>query len=108
MPRQDIIYFRAGSPEVLTESVGQPATEERYGLDIAWAREGEYGDGGPGNVQIGMAFSPQELRRLGAPYKDGGFPIMRGLYTKPLTRDELNLMIRTLRRARDAAYGADE
>jgi hypothetical protein len=108
VPRQDIIYFRAAVPATSTEKTGQSAAEERRGLDISWSRPDENGDTTPGNVQIGMSFSPEELRRLSQPYSDGSFPFVRATYTEPLSRDQLNLMIRTLRRARDAAYGADE
>ena len=55
----------------------------------------------PADVQVQIDVSPEYLAQLAG---DGGVTVSSGI----LTRGEINHMIKTLRRARDAAYGADE
>jgi len=64
-------------------------------LDVSWSREPT------GWVQIGID-APTDF--LAGIIRDGATSV----WTDVLDRREINHMIRTLRRARDAAYGSDE
>ena len=103
MPRETIVHWQEAAD---TENTGEAA---RNGLDVSWSREGDqFG----GMVQIGLDMPLSVLRdirrELDADEKDPVSVVARALYTPSLDRRELNHLIRTLRRARDAAYGSDE
>ncbi|UDL15930.1 hypothetical protein QEH42_gp288 [Microbacterium phage Pumpernickel] len=75
---------------------------EEQSLEVNWNRDG-------GWVQLSIvapyqwwekAVDPDHFDVHGAPYQS--------VYTDVLSRSEINHLIKTLRRARDAAYGADE
>lgn len=55
-----------------------------------------------GNVQLESIVNTDHASQL---YENDNKVIK--FYTDPLTREEINLLIRALRRARDAAYGKD-
>lgn len=67
---------------------------EQPSLHVKWFHD-------PEHVQVQLDVSPEFLAQLTG---DGGARITSGI----LSRIEINHMIKTLRRARDAAYGADE
>ena len=74
---------------------------EAPSVDVLWNREGEW-------VQLAIDAPRDWWERFMASYENSpeqhSFPVV----TEVLTRKEINHLIRTLRRARDAAYGADE
>ncbi len=68
-------------------------------LDISWHRDGW--------VQVAMAIPKEKWDRIVQQFTD--YPDDEpNIYTDVLSRQEINNMIKTLRRARDQAYGADE
>ncbi|CAN5423893.1 hypothetical protein BH09ACT9_BH09ACT9_00590 [soil metagenome] len=73
-------------------------------LHVIWHPETEsFGDG---YVQVSLAFPKGFLAARAA--SDDDTAEKNWLYTPQLNRDELNRLIRTLRKARDRAYGTDE
>lgn len=63
-----------------------------------------------GSVQLSLSLNPTDTQRLIthiAEHPEDLEPFST-FYTEPLTRHEINEAIRNLKRARDAAYGADE
>lgn len=73
---------------------------EEPSLDVAWNRDA-------GWVQIGIDAPKDWWDRFFEGYRDHG-DTPYAVYTETLTRQQINKMIATLRRARDAAYGRDE
>lgn len=61
-----------------------------------------------GFVQIGMVIDEFEFQQRAKETNGDDSIRARGFYTKKLTRTQINEMIRVLKRARNAAYGADE
>ena len=76
---------------------------EEPSLDVTWRRE----DAG-GWVQIGFDAPRDWWERFIASYEGSPEAHHFAAWTAVLDRREINHMIRTLRRARDAAYGNDE
>jgi hypothetical protein len=74
---------------------------EEPSLDVHWNRDGEY-------VQIAIDAPTDWWKRFWDSHKDDKEVIAFSAFTDRLTRREINDLIKTLRRARDAAYGADE
>lgn len=75
------------------------AIHEEPSLEISWSRDGQC-------VQVAFV---APLAWLDAAQRDlAPNESHVSLYTEALSRAEINHMIRTLRRARDAAYGSDE
>ena len=68
-------------------------------LHVAWTK-GEH-------VQVALEVDVQ-YAELAQKMPNGSTDQMTFLWTPVLGREEINALIRTLRRARDAAYGADE
>ena len=64
------------------------------------------GSGYRGGVQVSLEVPADYLRHRAARLDES--VVNTSIFTNDLTRLELNRLIRTLRRARDAAYGADE
>lgn len=60
-----------------------------------------------GHVQVALEVE-QAYAELVLQHPNGESPSTTYLYSPPLDRADLNKMIRTLRQARDAAYGRDE
>lgn len=73
---------------------------EQPSLDVHWNRDGEY-------VQLAIDAPRTYWQRFLESYEGSPEATRFGVFTDRLTRSELNHLIRTLRRARDAAYGAD-
>lgn len=69
-------------------------------LDVSWGREASF-------VQLGLTVSKEWLEKLQADTITPNETHL-ALWTSVVDRHAINNMIRTLRRARDAAYGADE
>lgn len=74
---------------------------EEPSLDVSWNREA-------GWVQVAFDAPRDWWDRFYSAVVGSPEQHHMTAYTDVLTRTELNHMIRTLRRARDAAYGADE
>lgn len=108
MPRQDITFHNSEMTVPDPNGTEPIWHEEHHGLDLYWSRPGAYGDGTPGHVQIGLTASQTKITRFATFDPNEPTPTTRTFYTDDLTREQINLLIRTLRRARDAAYGADE
>ena len=84
-------------------------------LDVLWQRPIDklslpIGEDPQGSVQILLGLNPTDMknriRHLEEHPEDlESFSL---IFTEPLTRYEINNLIRTLKRARDAAHGSDE
>lgn len=70
-------------------------------VDVAWDRDGEV-------VQIGFTLSRERWLEVADMLREQPDITAHAEYTAPVSRAEINHTIRTLKRARDAAYGADE
>jgi len=73
----------------------------RPSLDVTWTRAGEW-------VQVSIDVPVPLLHELVSDCGHNPEIISINVVTDILTRSEINNMIRTLRRARDAVYGSDE
>jgi hypothetical protein len=106
MPREQINY-----PPLLEQTNDNPAVPPGHkdgdvwrdsALHVGWHADV---DGG-GHVQVALESDLSYLRMaLDSPNETEG---RTSMYTPVLNRAELNKLIRTLKRARDAAYGRDE
>jgi hypothetical protein len=84
------------------ESLPPGATlHEAPSLDVLWSRE-------YGSVQMGFEAPREWWDRFIESYQANKEMTHYGAFTELFSRTEINHMIKTLRRARDAAYGADE
>lgn len=101
-------------PPGMLESAGKPYTpgeplsdgavlREEPSLDLSWRRE----DVG-GWVQIGFDAPRDWWERFFASYDNSPEQRHFSAWTAVMDRRQINHMIKTLRRARDAAYGSDE
>lgn len=84
-------------------------------LDILWSRPISHmslpaGEEPNGSVQVQITMSPatmqDRINHIAAHPED--LEHFANVFTEPLTRSQINQMIRHLKRARDAAYGTDE
>lgn len=95
-----------------------PGTEAaRYPtVEVVWTRPEDgahraYDEDAEGHVQIGMMIDMVDMRHHFRYDKDGiNDPDLKAktFYTRGLTRTQINEFIKTLKRARDAAFGADQ
>ncbi|WP_144834087.1 hypothetical protein [Microbacterium sp. BH-3-3-3] len=105
MPRERVQHGKSYPIHELSGGGGEAAgaySDVTPSLDIEWARDPQ------GRVQIAIEFSRERWMAIAKDLQDNSVVEARAIYTESLDRRELNHMIRTLRRARDAAYGADE
>ena len=106
-PATDGYVTRIYKPGRETEShiPGSYITEEPS-LDVSWLRDTSGESTGWVQVSIDMPRKVwfERVKELESDVNQ----ISQAVYTETLTRDELNKMIRVLRRARDQAFGADE
>ncbi|HRN29775.1 MAG TPA: hypothetical protein PK890_08760 [Terrimesophilobacter sp.] len=84
-------------------------------LDVLWSRPIDMqslpiGEDAVGAVQVQIVASANEMRRRIDHVTERPEDLEHSgiVFTEPLTRGQLNHLIRTLKRARDAAFGADE
>lgn len=112
MPRETIIR---GATVLGTEIPGgytfEPFTGQSVGenqklftdptVDAAWDRDNEY-------VQLGFELTADKWIAIADMLREHPEIAKHAEYTAIVTRKELNATIRILKRARDAAYGADE
>lgn len=73
---------------------------EESSLDVHWQRDMW--------VQISLDIPRDKWIERAKEVESDKERISTAMYTETLTRDEINKMIRTLRKARDQAFGADE
>lgn len=112
MPREKVavvrwrIYDKDGRN--VNSGVGEPSEVPEGGhisyspgVELHWSRE-------YGNVQLSVEFPAEQWIVNAEQLKEDPDIKMRGIFTDGLSRREINDLIRTLRRARDAAYGKDE
>lgn len=89
-------------------------TPSRYpDLEVLWSRAGDsehlpVGEEAQGWVQIGLDMPRAEWERSFKEFERSPDLLARAVFSQSLTRGQINHMIRTLKRARDAAFGADE
>lgn len=74
---------------------------EGSAVSVHWSRDAEY-------VQLGLEAPRKWWDEVIASYIGSPELGRFDVYTESLTRKEINDLIKTLRRARDAAYGVDE
>lgn len=113
MPRQQVNTAHEQEPS----ASGSPV---RYSpvVELGWGGKPYENDpNGHGAVVLTMSISDEDvleradsIRKRREQGHDHAAPVdkMAAWSTPPLTRAELNLLIRTARRARDRAYGTDE
>lgn len=84
-------------------------------LDLLWQRPTDpnllpVGEESNGSVQVSIGLAPQDMQWRIDHLKNHPEDLedFSRVYTERLTRQQINHFIRTLKRARDAAYGADE
>jgi hypothetical protein len=93
MPKEQINH-----PQQVTSDSPQGYTTTSPTLHVGWNRAGW--------VQVSIATDTSSLARLVEDAQKHG-ESEPAIYTDELSRDEINRLIRTLRKARDQAYGAD-
>lgn len=71
------------------------------GVELNWSRD-------QGHVQLSIEFPREQWIANAETLKDDPQVTKRAIYTDSLSRYQINKLIKLLRRARDAAYGADE
>jgi hypothetical protein len=71
-------------------------------LDVVWQRDFD------GSVQIGLDLKRRYWIDTAKDIENEPLVNSRTVYTESLSRAEINHFIKTLRRARDAAFGSDE
>ena len=103
MPRQQINYPRPDLTQVDPDTGVETPTPLGQILEFHW-------DGNHGTVQVSMSIDTEILQRVLEQERreDGVMPERIWFYTEALTRGDLQRIIKTARRARDDAYGADE
>ncbi len=109
MPREQINFpapFEPqfdNSPDLAVHGESWPEPE----LNVSWTRGVDHGIG---VVQVSMLLPVAYVKHLANSLADPERmePSGIGAFSPSLSRDELNRLIRTLRRARDQAYGHDE
>ena len=76
---------------------------EMPSVDVTWNRDSSY-------VQLSIEAPRDWWDRFNDTYSQANSPDLHSyaVFSEVLDRREINHLIRTLRRARDAAYGADE
>ena len=70
-------------------------------VELNWSREHEH-------VQISIEFSRESWISIAKELEEDPRVAAKAIYSPGLSRYEINKLIKTLRRARDAAFGADE
>ena len=104
MPREQINYEKVKTlvDEGVISDLPPTGDQVRVGtptLHVSWLRDGF--------VQVAIEGDVSYFR-FAANTPDGVTSDRSTVYTEPLDRDEINKMIRTLRRARDQVFGRDE
>lgn len=98
MPNQQINQVER-IPVAESTPLGEQVESTPVSLHVSWHREGEW-------VQLFIEGDTSYFRF--AANNPTVSDERSSVYTPPLSRDEINKLIRTLRRARDQVYGRDE
>ena len=116
MPRERIVHGNIYETitHAETESVGEWFEIKKWdgakttnplrtdpSFDVSWDRD-------HGFVQLSMDIEKQQWLEISSDLNKDTEIVSRAIFTEGLSRQEINNLIRTLRRARDAAFGADE
>jgi hypothetical protein len=107
-PYSEVTDLGTGQTESLPEGV--IVSRENH-LDLVWSRAGEYGarprgEDPEGSVQLVLDVDSAEFKNLYLRQETSDASVR--VYSKKLTRHQINTLIKLLKRSRDAAYGADE
>lgn len=78
---------------------------EEPSLEVTWTRSSDMLGGW---VQVSIDMPREKWLENAKTLEEDPNVVARAMYTDSLSRQEINNMIKVLRRARDAAYGADE
>ncbi len=109
MPKEQINTPRVFDP-TLVDANTLPIHGEAWAdptLHVSWHQHGT-GEM-PGHVQVALGLPVQYIGSLMGDYsKAGAVAPSMDVFTPVLSRQDVNKLIRTLRRARDQAYGRDE
>lgn len=111
MPREKINQVRragdvrtdgkdSSEPLIVRPPTAAAASFSEACVQVNWHREGEW-------VQVAIEGDLSYFRFV-ADHPNGETSDRSTVYTPPLSRDEINKLIRTLRRARDQVFGRDE
>lgn len=104
MPRQQINFperYETPPDGMFADGHGTPPdrADEEPSLHVNW-------DNDHGLVQVSLNMTTERIKRWAEHLTD--HVSHSAFYTPALTRGEINTLIRTLRTARDKAYGRDE
>jgi hypothetical protein len=99
MPRERVQHPKVYEYESADGTTGY--VEHDPALDVTWQRDSE-------TVQVSIEFPRAQWLTICADLKDDPEISHKAIFSGNLPRPEINHFIRTLKRARDAAYGADE
>jgi len=94
MPREQINY--PNLDQGLHPNMTEDTSWHDPAVHVGWTPNGE-------KVQVAFEADPNHLLAVA----DGDRDVRRMVWSPVLSRDEVNRLIKTLRRARDAAYGVD-
>ena len=95
MPKERVLHGR-----VIPKDEGD-GTEALPTLDVHWQREGRH-------VQVAIELPTERWIEIADDLRNTDNVTARAIFTDAMTREQINHTIRTLRRARGSAYGADE
>jgi len=70
-------------------------------VELNWSREHEH-------VQVSIEFAREDWIAIAKELEDAPEVSRKAIFSPGLSRYQINKLIRTLRRARDAAFGVDE
>jgi hypothetical protein len=90
------------------------ALTRKPNLEVYWSRSSEFSElrrfdeDEEGNVQIMLDLDKTEVLDLAARFETDPDMVATAAITGKLSRYQINKLIKTLRRARDAAFGTDE
>lgn len=116
MPREQINYPKAATGTLMLEGIlsdtggtatiapdsplsGEVVTRCAPVVHVGWQKDGW--------VQVAIEGDVSYFR-FAAEHPDGETSDRSTVYVDPMSRDEINKLIRTLRRARDQVFGRDE
>lgn len=97
MPRETVVHGTEYRHTEATPNGSSVENRQNPDLNLNWNRDGEW-------VQLAVTVDRRYLEDLLL----GPVADRVSIPTEVLTRQQINHLIRTLRRARDAAYGSDE
>lgn len=100
MPREQINYPQTRPTVATFHESGTVKTETDAALHVSWNRDGQH-------VQLCLEVDVHYAQLAADEPNANEARTRTELWTPVLSRQDINKLIRTLRRARDTAYGAD-